>query len=134
MRPMRPADAAWMSAWEAVERPYPWTREQFKEAWIYEENNEPAGYAVVQIVHDEAHLLNIMVRRDARRRGLGEKILNEAQSLALARGARYMVLDVDPLNKAAVTLYRKNGFFLLEERKGSYPRGENALVMKKELS
>ncbi len=131
---MRPADAEWMSAWESAERPYPWRREQFKQAWVHEENNKPAGYVVVNIVEAEAYVQNIMVRRDLRRHGIGEKILKEAETLSLARGARYMVLDVDPLNKSAVSLYRKMGFELMEQRKKSYPRGEDALVMKKELS
>lgn len=134
MRPMRPEDAGWMSEWEKTERPYPWTREQFKEAWIYEEQGKPAGYVVIKTVEDEAHLLNLMVRVDLRRAGRGQKMLKEAISLALARGARYMVLDVDPENAPAVALYQKSGFAVLELRPRAYPRGEDAIIMRKELS
>jgi ribosomal-protein-alanine N-acetyltransferase len=131
---MRPNDAEWMSAWERAERPYPWTPAQFTNTLIYKEDGVALGYLVVQVVHDEAHVQNIMVRPDARRRGIAEKMLREAEATALARGATYMVLDVDPQNVAAVRLYQKCGLRQMEERAASYPRGESALIMRKELS
>jgi ribosomal-protein-alanine N-acetyltransferase len=131
---MQANDADWMSAWEKGERPYPWSREHFNEAWIQEEKGKPAGYVVFKTVADEAHLLNIMVRPDLRRAGLGRRMMQETFALALARGARYMILDVDPQNVPALALYRQTGFSVLERRAQAYPRGEDALIMRKELS
>jgi ribosomal-protein-alanine N-acetyltransferase len=134
MREAQAADGLWMAEWEKGERPYPWTAQQFKGALIYEENGKPAGYVVFNTVQDEAHLLNIMVHQKMRRKGIGKRILKEAEALALARGARYMVLDVDPRNTPAVALYKNNGYVVLERRVEAYPDGEDALIMKKELS
>jgi ribosomal protein S18 acetylase RimI-like enzyme len=44
-----------------------------------------------------------------------------------------LVLDVDPANAAAVALYNKTGFEIVERRARSYPRGEDALIMRKHL-
>lgn len=138
LRDATPGEEAMFAAWEVAERPYPWTAAQFRpmgasRTFVLEEGGAAVAFAVLQIVDDEAHLLNLMVNPAARRKGHGATLLQKVMIGARHRGARQFFLDVDAVNEPALALYRKAGFNILERRRAAYPRGEDALVMKKDL-
>jgi ribosomal-protein-alanine N-acetyltransferase len=85
---------------------------------------ELVGYAVVMMVLDEAHLLNISV--DARRQGMGfgARLLRHAMAIARTLGASAMLLEVRPSNARALQLYRHFGFVSIGVRKAYYPAVE----------
>jgi ribosomal-protein-alanine N-acetyltransferase len=92
------------------------------------------GYAGMWLMADEAHLIAIAVRREYRRRGLGEALLVRAIDLATELGARVMTLEVRASNLAAQAMYEKFGF----RRVGMRPRyysdnHEDALVMTSDI-
>jgi [ribosomal protein S18]-alanine N-acetyltransferase len=136
---MRAAEAADFAALEAGDRPYPWTADQFlstrppAEVLVWEENGAMRGYAAVQVIGDEAYLLNLMVPPALRRRGFGGSLLQKVMMVARERGARWLMLDVAADNAAALRLYERFGLSQVERRRGAYPRGEDALLMKKDL-
>lgn len=76
------------------------------------------GYAGQWLMVDEAHLITIAVRREYRRRGMGETLLIAAIEEALQRGARVMTLEVRVSNVEAQAMYEKFGF----RRVGLRPR------------
>jgi [ribosomal protein S18]-alanine N-acetyltransferase len=126
------------AGWEQSERPYPWTARQFlgtdvSRTLVWDEKGAPRGFASLQLVGEEAYLLNIMVDPALRRTGRGERMLQKVMIVARRKGASRMLLDVEAGNKPALALYQKAGFAILERRRRAYPRGEDALVMKKEL-
>ena len=140
LRAMGPDEAALLASWERAERPYPWTEQHFREtsAWRgVAVAEDPAvglsGFAALRVVEDEAHLLNLMVNPALRRKGRGGSLLQKVMIWAKTAGASRVLLDVDPANSAAVSLYRAAGFETLERRPRSYPRGEDALIMRKFL-
>ena len=101
----------------------------------------PVGLAHCGFVLDEAHVNNISVKPEYRRRGIGEALMNALFEAAKARGCTVMFLDVRASNAPAVSLYKKLGFSILSERTGVYRTHdgeritgrENALVMGKKL-
>ena len=65
-RPMQRADLDSIMAVENVIYSHPWTRGNFSDSlnagyscWVFEEEAEIAGYSVVMLAADEAHLLNL---------------------------------------------------------------------------
>jgi len=137
---MRPDEAVLFADIEAPGRPYPWTASQFVGATappssvlVWEEDGALLGYAAVQVVGYEAYLQNLMVPPDLRRRGHGGRLLQKVMIWVQSRGAARLLLDVAAENADAVRLYERSGFSTLERRRRSYPRGEDALVMKKDL-
>lgn len=137
---MRREEADAFAALEAVDRPYPWTAAHFlgsastpSSVLVDDDDGEVRGYAVLQVIGDEAHLQNLAVPPALRRRGHGVELLQKVMMWARERGARRVVLDVAVANAAAVSLYERAGFIALERRRGAYPRGEDALLMKKDL-
>lgn len=90
------------------------------------------GYIGASVVLDEAYVSDVAVSKNERRRGIGEKLLEECEKICREKGCSFLSLEVRKSNKAAISLYEKCGFVVLGERKNFYsdPR-ENALIMTK---
>jgi len=92
-----------------------------------------AGFAGIWVLADEGHLTAIIVRKEYRRRGLGELLLTAALEKARERGARTLTLEVRVSNTAAQSLYRKYGFREVGRRPKYYTDNrEDALLMTSE--
>lgn len=122
--------------------PHPWTRGNFLdslysgyESWtLREPNGALAGYFLVMLAVDEAHLLNISVRRDLHGKGVGHMQLDKVMNIAREKGMTSVLLEVRPSNQRALAVYRRYGFEQIGVRKGYYPASNNtredAIVMR----
>jgi ribosomal-protein-alanine N-acetyltransferase len=139
LRPMRPSDVDEVLAIERDIYSHPWTLGNFRDSlqagyscWVLEYGPELVGYGVVMIGVQEAHLLNLSVRRGWQRRGLGRRLLEHFLEVAREAGARRMFLEVRPSNAAARALYAARGFREITVRRGYYPATvgrEDAILM-----
>jgi [ribosomal protein S18]-alanine N-acetyltransferase len=97
-----------------------------------------AGLLLGRAVAGEAELLTIAVAPEARRRGLGRKLVSRFVYQAQLRGAERAFLEVAADNPAAIALYESAGFAAAGRRKGYYltPDGlrVDALVLARELA
>jgi ribosomal-protein-alanine N-acetyltransferase len=92
------------------------------------------GFAVVWLVHDELHVLNVAVAIEARRRGVARRILDRVEGEAREQGARVSMLEVRRSNQPAISLYGSLGYREVGVRPRYYAEdGEDALVMDKAL-
>jgi len=138
-RPMRAADLHGVLAIERRIYSHPWTPGHFRDSlhagyscWIMECGGQLAGYGVLMLGVDEAHLLNLSVAAECQGQGLGRSLLQHF--IAIARGceAQRMFLEVRPSNEAARLLYGDTGFRELYVRRGYYPADagrEDAILM-----
>ena len=122
--------------------PEHWSLEGIKDVLRYDNNfffvarqkgtSVVLGFAGIMLVADEAELLNIAVKADFRKAGIGQKLLEHLLYTAGQQCAVRMLLEVRKSNVAARRLYEKNGFTALAERKGYYSNPkEDAVVMEK---
>lgn len=96
--------------------------------------DEAIGYADFWVVADEISLLNIAVRPDRRRRGLGRRLLEIVERVGRERGGEHVFLEVRASNAAGLALYRSRGYEQVGIRKGYYQStGEDAIVMRRVL-
>lgn len=138
-RRMNAADLAIVTAIEEQAYPHPWTQGNFADSlaagyqcWILESAATIAGYIVLMIAADEAHLLNLTIAVERQRRGLGTASLAFAIRLAREARAARMILEVRPSNTGARALYARHGFREIGLRRGYYPAGaerEDAQVL-----
>ncbi len=91
------------------------------------------GFILARVAADEAEVLTIAVAPEARRQGLGGRLLAAAMAGAVARGAASMFLEVADRNAPARALYEAAGFTGVGLRKRYYPDGADALVLRREL-
>lgn len=93
----------------------------------------PDAFALWRTLGDEAEILSIGVRPQARRLGAAQALMAAALEDARAEGLRAMFLEVDAANEAARGLYEKLGFYLVGRRRGYYRNGHDAHVLRKDL-
>ena len=94
------------------------------------------GYALVlsRARSRLARLYSLAVDAQHAGRQLGSTLLRAAEDAAQARGSRAMRLEVCESNAAAINLYRKFGYELVNRLPGYYGDGSNALRLEKGLS
>jgi len=105
-------------------------------AWVAcaEPDGPPLGYALGWWLIDELELLAVGVLPEARRQGLGRRLLEHVLAAARASGGRRVLLEVAQSNTAARRLYESVGFQVLDVRRGYYSMtGDDALVMERLL-
>ena len=94
-----------------------------------------AGFAVGQIIVDEAELFLIMTKPEHRKQGVGHRILATFEQQAFQNAVRRIILEVADTNEAALALYSANGYQQIAVRKNYYtfPNGSHAdaIVMEK---
>lgn len=82
--------------------------------------SEPGGFLIGRAVAGEAELLTIAVHPDARRRGVGRRLVAGFLAEARARGAERAFLEVAADNAPALALYRNCGFAETGRRRAYY--------------
>jgi ribosomal-protein-alanine N-acetyltransferase len=119
-----------------------WTLKQFQEeaelhyslSIVAENKNQVAGYAVLHLMTDEAELLAIAVSPEIQRQGIAQTLWDFAEKSLRKSHVRTCFLEVRPSNEKAKSFYLKNGFKIMGTRPRYYADGENALLMKMNLS
>ncbi|MBS0308079.1 MAG: ribosomal protein S18-alanine N-acetyltransferase [Proteobacteria bacterium] len=122
--------------------PHPWTRGNFLDslysryetAVLRDTTYDVMGYYLVMLAVDEAHLLNITVRRDLHGKGYGRLLLDNMVAMARDKAMSSVLLEVRPSNARALAIYEHYGFSRIGQRKGYYPADgntrEDAIVMR----
>ncbi len=123
---------------------FPWSEEIFKDCvrsphysnWVCTEKEKIIAYSIVSMAGGEAHIMNICVDPDAKRLGLGSKLLENIIENALGK-VETIFLEVRPSNEGAMALYKKRGFTEIGVRKDYYPavdgEREDAVMLSYEL-
>jgi ribosomal-protein-alanine N-acetyltransferase len=92
------------------------------------------GYVCWWLVAEEAHILNLAVHPDHRRRGIAGTFVELVLADAIEQKATGVTLEVRRNNVAAQELYRRFGFSECGVRRNNYGRGDDAIIMTRELT
>lgn len=87
------------------------------------------GYGGLLFTSDEAHITNIAVALDHRRRGVGLALMHRLAHVAIERGCEAWTLEVRATSTAAQHLYRNFGFVPAGVRRHYYENAVDAIVM-----
>jgi [ribosomal protein S18]-alanine N-acetyltransferase len=139
IRDMKESDLEEILAIEKKSFADPWSRRLFKETLSFphsvnfvlqEATGALVGYINFYLIAGEAHMLNLAIHRDWRKKGLASRLLNHAIDFLRHRGAAHFFLEVREGNLEAIRLYSKFGFEHIGRRKRYYVEtNEDALVM-----
>lgn len=139
LRPMREHDLAQVAALEQRAYEFPWSLGIFADClrvgyccWALEIAEELGGYCIMSVAAEEAHVLNVCVAPEHRRRGHARRMLEHLVDIARGHRATVIFLEVRPSNPAAIELYLDFGFRRLAVRRNYYPAREgreDALVL-----
>lgn len=92
------------------------------------------GMILARVAADEMEVLTLAVSPTVRRRGIGTALLATAFTWGRSCGAATAFLEVAEDNVAARDLYTRAGFVPAGRRRGYYPDGIDALVLRRALT
>ncbi len=122
--------------------PSPWTDKHFlyelKEnpyayVMVAEMNNIVIGFIDFWITFQQAQINNLAVHPQLQRKKIGSTLLQDALQRIKIAGCKTVTLEVRVSNRAAQTLYLRDGFKIILTKKGYYDNGEDAFLMEKVL-
>jgi ribosomal-protein-alanine N-acetyltransferase len=140
--PMQPSDMRAVMSLEAISHSHPWTQGNFLDSltaghWAYcirpemtakaeLAANLPAlwGYCILYPAVDELHLLNITIDPILRRNGIGSRVMQAIEGIAIQQKMSRIILEVRPSNIPAVKLYERMGYAIIGVRRAYYPADE----------
>lgn len=92
------------------------------------------GFAGIKLIFDEAELMNIVVKKDFRNKGIASMLLTEIFNICSKCNINNINLEVNESNLLAISLYQKFGFNKVGYRKNYYNATFGAILMSKKLS
>lgn len=101
---------------------------------LLEPGSPGLAYAAFRTVLDEAELLRVAVRPEARRCGLARRLLERGFEVLVERGVAVCHLEVRDDNVAALRLYEALGFERVGRRPSYYTGGCDAALLSRVLS
>ena len=99
--------------------------------YVYKENNEILGFIHISINFEIVDLLNIVVDKSVRKKGIGS-LLMDYMITDLPKETTRILLEVNESNLEALKFYYKFNFEVINERKNYYGKN-SALIMERVL-
>lgn len=96
-------------------------------------DNQIVGFAGIKIIFDEADIMNIAVKIDKRKLGIGSLMLQYLIHIANDFNCKVINLEVNENNIQAIHLYEKFDFKRIALRKKYYNNTDNAIIMQKQI-
>ena len=122
---------------------FPWTKEILRDCILYKYdsfavffNDNLVGYIIAKITYPETHILNLTVKKNFRKKGIGKSLIELIISEARLRSSENILLEVRVGNFEAQSLYEKLNFQIIGTRKNYYESEngrEDAYVLKLDL-
>ena len=106
---------------------FPWTKEILRDCILYKYdsfvvvlNDNLVGYIISKITYPETHILNLTVKKNFRKNGIGKALVELIISDARLRNSENIILEVRANNTDAQSLYKKLKFEVIGTRKDYY--------------
>ena len=97
--------------------------------FVAKNKNEIVGFIGIIKNVDFVEILNIVVKKDFRNKGIGNKLLQKIIEVVKEIKMQEIYLEVNEKNKNAIKLYEKNNFEKIGIRKKYYNGIDNAILM-----
>lgn len=141
IRRFKPSDLERVLSIERMSFPTPWSRVSFKRVHLANPNrfivaeigSKVVGYGIWQLKRTLGHLLNLSVDERHRKKGIGSTLLKTIEQKMTEKEAEYCQLEVRAGNFTARKFCLNRGYEKVERKRGYYPDGVDAIIMKKDL-
>ena len=97
------------------------------------EDGEILGFAGVLINFDFIEIMNIVVKKKYRKKGIGKELLEKIIDFSIEKNFDIIDLEVNSKNEPAINLYRKFGFKEVGLRRKYYNNIDDAILMEKNI-
>ena len=93
--------------------------------------NEVVGFAGIMINLSDTEIMNIVVKKNFRQKGIGKILLNKIIEISQKNNCENIFLEVNEKNVPAIKLYENTGFKQIGIRKKYYNFKNDAIIMSK---
>ena len=93
-----------------------------------ENTNEILGFAGISIIFNEAELMNIVVKKNKRKHGIGKALLEKIINICIENNIEVVKLEVNENNISAKNLYKSCGFIQTGKRERYYNNKDAAIL------
>ena len=98
--------------------------------WVAEESGKIVGFVIARQIANDVEVLNLAVRPESRRKGIGTSLLRAALTWGRGFHAEKALLEVRASNLAALRFYERHGFEVSGRRPRYYTAPiEDALLL-----
>ena len=97
------------------------------------ESPEIAGFVVAERGRSSGHIITIDVRSEARRHGIGSRLLRGAEDQLRRRSCSRIRLETAVDNRDALFFYKRHGYTVVRTVPRYYSNGVDALLLEKHL-
>lgn len=101
--------------------------------YVLEENNQIIGFLEASIISPESEIFDIAVKKEFQGKGYGKMLMENFISICKNSGVNTIFLEVNSINKKAISFYLNAGFEPYAERKNYYGKNLDAILMKKQM-
>ena len=141
IRRLTPADTAVAAEIARLEQTCfadPWSENAVRESlsnpiytfFVATDQERAVGYVGAYTIVGEMQITNVAVAPEARRRGLGDRLIDALIADAARSDVQLITLEVRASNEPAIRLYRKHGFCEVGRRPAFYSHPtEDAILM-----
>ena len=88
-----------------------------------------AGYLIAQIIYEQTDLFYVTVRPEYQLRGFASQLMKAYFESCEKKSVEHYSLEVRCSNAAAISLYEKYGYKIVQVRKQYYENKEDAFLM-----
>lgn len=140
IEPLRPEQTPAVARLEILNFSEPWNEEAIRAelenpyslTLVATDSAKVAGYINAHCVFENAHINTFCVAEEYRRHGIGQMLLRTLCRHAANKGVEEITLEVRKSNHAAISLYTREGYRTVGERKNFYRSPhEDAWILKK---
>ena len=117
---------------EKQTNPSPWSKENFFSSYevghkslVCRIDNIIVGFIIFSVINKEIHLLNIAVRTEHQKKGIGSLLMETMLKQASVMGVSKVYLEVRSKNEKAILFYKKYNF-IQDAVRVNYYTGENS--------
>ena len=117
---------------EKQTNPSPWSKENFFSSYevghkslVCRIDNIIVGFIIFSVINKEIHLLNIAVRTEHQKKGIGSLLMETMLKQASVMGVSKVYLEVRSKNEKAILFYKKYNF-IKDAVRVNYYTGKNS--------
>lgn len=92
------------------------------------------GFLIYRNIGGDFEIIQLALNKAYQRQGLASMMIDYMIQDAQSSHIEFIYLEVEMDNLPALNLYKKYGFEAIHQRKNYYGQGQNAIVMRKEMS
>lgn len=92
------------------------------------------GFLIYRNIGGDFEIVQLALNKAYQRQGLASMMIDYMIQDAQSSHIEFIYLEVEMDNLPALNLYKKYGFEAIHQRKNYYGQGQNAIVMRKEMS